>query len=108
MVRATRSRSGGSDRDGDGDGDDDDRREHRRRKPEREHGRELYDDPEEHLEIERRRFHGGLTPTPELYALAREQWYRLPGALVRPSMDTNGGEPDDAGNVGAGDREAEQ
>jgi hypothetical protein len=44
-------------------------------------------DPAEHLEIERRRFSGGLPPTPELYALAREQWYRLPGVLVRPSMD---------------------
>ncbi len=49
--------------------------------------REHYDDPDEHLEIERRRFAGGLTPTPERYALAREQWYRLPGALTRPSMD---------------------
>ena len=56
----------------------------------REHERERhepYDDPAEHLEIERRRFAGGLPPTPELYARAREQWYRLPGALVRPSMD---------------------
>jgi len=49
--------------------------------------REPYDDPDEHLEIERRRFLGGLPPTPERYALAREQWYRLPGALARPSMD---------------------
>lgn len=49
--------------------------------------REQYDDPGEHLEIERRRFLGGLPPTPERYALAREQWYRLPGALVRPLMD---------------------
>jgi len=46
-----------------------------------------YDSPREHLEIERRRFAGGLPPTPELYALAREQWYRLPGVFVRPSMD---------------------
>ena len=57
-------------------------------------GREPYDDPEEHLEIERRRFRGGLSPTPELYARAREQWYRLPGSLVRPSMDTVVGTPD--------------
>jgi hypothetical protein len=64
--------------------------------------REPYDDPEEHLEIERRRFRGGLLPTPELYARAREQWYRLPGALVRPSMDTNVGDTD------AGDREPER
>jgi hypothetical protein len=48
---------------------------------------EPYDDPEEHLEIERRRFQGGLPPTPELYARAREQWNRLPGSLVRPPMD---------------------
>jgi hypothetical protein len=48
---------------------------------------EFFDDPAEHLEIETRRFQGGLLPTPELYALAREQWYRLPGSVVRPSMD---------------------
>lgn len=56
--------------DGDGDGED-----------------EEFDDPEEHLEIERQRFAGGLKPTPELYARAREQWYQLPGALTRPPMD---------------------
>lgn len=55
------------------------RHEHRREEP--------YDDPFEHREIENRRFEGGLPPTPELYALAREQWYRLPGSVVRPSMD---------------------
>ena len=67
-------------------GDEDDRdRGDRERERHREH--EPYDDPAEHLEIERRRFAGGLPPTPELYALAREQWYRLPGVLVRPSMD---------------------
>jgi hypothetical protein len=54
---------------------------------------EEYDNPAEHLEIERRRFAGGLQPTPELYALAREQWYRLPGVLARPSMDPVIGEP---------------
>ncbi|CAB3801325.1 hypothetical protein LMG28688_05324 [Paraburkholderia caffeinitolerans] len=54
---------------------------------------EEYDDPAEHLEIERRRFAGGLPPTPELYALAREQWYRLPGVLARPSMDPVIGAP---------------
>ena len=48
---------------------------------------EPYDDPGEHLEIERQRFEGGLPPTPELYARAREQWNRLPGSLVRPPMD---------------------
>jgi len=57
----------------------------RERERDREH--EPYDDPEEHLEIERRRFAGGLPPTPERYALAREQWYRLPGVVLRPSMD---------------------
>jgi hypothetical protein len=54
---------------------------------------EEFDNPAEHLEIERRRFAGGLPPTPELYALAREQWYRLPGVLARPSMDTVIGKP---------------
>jgi hypothetical protein len=39
-----------------------------------------------HVAFENGRFAGGLAPTPELYALAREQWYRLPGAVVRPSM----------------------
>jgi hypothetical protein len=57
----------------------DDRHEQRREEP--------YDDPAEHLEIENRRFQGGLPPTPELYARAREQWYQLPGSVVRPSMD---------------------
>ena len=57
-------------------------------------GQESFDDPEEHLEIERRRFRGGLPPTPELYARAREQWKRLPGSLVRPPMDTVGGDSD--------------
>lgn len=55
------------------------RHEHRREEP--------YDDPGVHKEIENRRFQGGLQPTPELYARAREQWYRLPGSIVRPSMD---------------------
>ena len=71
--------------------DRDDRERERHREHEREH--EPYDDPREHLEIERRRFAGGLPPTPELYALAREQWYRLPGVLVRPSMDPVVGDP---------------
>lgn len=63
-------------------------REHRRgRRRERPHEDEPWDDPEEHREIERRRFYGGLPATPELYARAREQWYRLPGSLVRPPMD---------------------
>ena len=64
------------------DGDDDDRRESEGR-----YERETFDDPREHLVVERRRFQGGLPPTPELYALAREQWYALPGAVVRPPMD---------------------
>jgi hypothetical protein len=106
MVRATRSTRSGRSRRGGDDGDD--RREHGR-----EHERhERYDDPEEHLEIERRRFHGGLKPTPELYAVAREQWYRLPGALVRPAMSTSGGDTGggdtNGGETGAGDREPDQ
>lgn len=71
---------------------DRERERHREHKPEHECEYE-YDDPAEHLEIERRRFAGGLPPTPELYALAREQWYRLPGVLVRPSMDPVVGDP---------------
>jgi hypothetical protein len=55
------------------------------------------DDPEEerlaHLEIEKRRFSGGLPATPELYALAGEQWHRLPGSLVRPSTGPIVGKP---------------
>lgn len=45
------------------------------------------DDPREHRAIEERRFEGSLPATPERYAQAREQWYELPGAVVRPSMD---------------------
>lgn len=56
-----------------------------------------YDNPRMHSEIEKRRFDGGLPPTPERYAQAREQWYRLPGSVIRPSMDPVVGEPD-AGN----------
>lgn len=40
-----------------------------------------------HIEIEERRFRGGLPPTPDLYALAREQWNQLPGAVVKSPMD---------------------
>ncbi len=84
---ARRPRGGGSHHDDDDRGD---------RERERHHERErepYYDDPAEHLEIERRRFAGGMPPTPEIYALAREQWHRLPGALVRPSMDPPVGAP---------------
>ena len=54
---------------------------------------EPYDDPEEHHRVEKHRFAGGLPATPERYALAREQWYRLPGAVVRPSMAPGFGAP---------------
>jgi len=86
---ASRGRRGGAHG---GDKDDRDRGD-RERERHREH--EPYDDdnPAEHLEIERRRFAGGLPPTPELYALAREQWYRLPGVVVRPSLDPVVGDP---------------
>jgi hypothetical protein len=91
MARAGRRGSSRGRNEDDKDGDD--------REPERhyENGSsdedEEYDNPAEHLEIERRRFADGLQPTPELYALAREQWYRLPGVLARPSMDPAIGEP---------------
>jgi hypothetical protein len=60
-----------------------------------EHEREPFDDPDEHLEIERRRFRGGLPPTPELYARAREQWKNLPGALSKPPMGEGVPDPGD-------------
>ena len=98
---ASPARRGGS-RGRDGDGDRDDRERERYGEHDRYHGHEHegeeYDNPREHLEIERRRFAGGLPPTPELYALAREQWYRLPGVFVRPSMDPVVG--DQAGSDG--------
>jgi hypothetical protein len=78
-------RRGGPRNEDEGGRDRGDRQREQYHEHEREH--EPYDDPSEHLEIERRRFAGGLPPTLELYALAREQWYRLPGVLVRPSMD---------------------
>jgi hypothetical protein len=46
-----------------------------------------------HIEAEERRFRGGLPPTPELYALARERWNRLPGSVVRPPMDQPPSQP---------------
>jgi|ERR1700729_145591 len=90
---ANAGRRGGPRDEGDRERGDRERERHHDRKPEYEYGYE-YDDPAEHLEIERRRFAGGLPPTPQLYALAREQWYRLPGVLVRPSMDPVVGDPD--------------
>jgi hypothetical protein len=54
------------------------------------HDKEPFDDPDEHIEIERRRFQGGEPPTPELYARAREQWHRLPGAVAKPPMGEEG------------------
>jgi hypothetical protein len=88
---AGRGRRGGPRREDD-DGDRGDRERERRREYERER-EEPYDDPQEHFRIEKRRFEGGLPPTPELYARAREQWYRLPGAVVRPSMNPGVGDP---------------
>jgi hypothetical protein len=78
-------------RDGEDEGRDDRERE-RHRKGEREE-REPYDDPEEHHRIEKHWFAGGLPATPERYALARDQWYSLPGAVARPSMDPAVGGP---------------
>jgi hypothetical protein len=97
---ARRARPGGP-RDGDDDGRDrgdqghgDHDRDNGDHDRERRREHEPYDDPAEHLAIERRRFAGGLPPTPELYALAREQWYQLPGVVTRPSMDPMVGDPD--------------
>lgn len=71
------------------DRDPGDRERERHREPE--HEREPHDDVRAHHRIEKRRFAGGLPSTPELYALARDQWHRLPGAIVRPSMDPGAG-----------------
>ena len=85
---ANPARRGGSRGRDEGDKDrGDDERQHAQYGGHQHEGEE-WDNPREHLEIERRRFAGGLPPTPELYALAREQWYRLPGVFIRPSMDT--------------------
>ena len=46
-----------------------------------------------HIEIEERRFRGGLPPTPELYARAREQWNRLPGSVTRSAQNPVAGNP---------------
>ncbi len=46
-----------------------------------------------HIEIEERRFRGGLPPTPELYELAREGWNRLPGSVVRSPTDQATSQP---------------
>jgi hypothetical protein len=80
MARAPRNRTPKS---GGGNGDYDGGR------------HEPYDDPDEHIEIEKQRFLGSLPPTPELYEKARRQWYRLPGSLVRPSMGPIGDTGDD-------------
>lgn len=88
---AHRPRGGGPRREDD-DGERGDRGRERRREHERER-QEPYDDPEEHHRVEKRRFAGGLPATPERYALAREQWYRIPGAVVRPSTAPGFGAP---------------
>lgn len=85
---AHRPRGGGPRRE-----DDDSDPGDRERERYHEHEREPFDDAREHGRIERRRFAGGLPPTPERYAQAREQWYRLPGAVTRPSMDPTVGDP---------------
>jgi len=94
---AQRSRRGGPrGGQGDEDGDEGDREREQRREEVREE-RAPWDDPEEHHRIEKHRFAGSLPATPERYALAREQWNRLPGAVVRPSMNPGVGDP--AGNT---------
>jgi hypothetical protein len=61
------------------------------------HERELENDEgnRAHIEIEERRFRGGVPPTPELYARARQQWNRLPGSVVRSAEDPVAGKPPD-------------
>jgi hypothetical protein len=91
-MPTARQRRGSRGRD-ENDKDRDDREPERNREGGSSDEDEEYDNPSEHLEIERRRFSGGLQPTPELYALARERWHRLPGVLARSSMDPVIGEP---------------
>ena len=57
----------------------------RHRRPDREGHHEFEHDEgsRAHIEIEERRFRGGLPPTPELYDRARQQWNRLPGAISK-------------------------
>ena len=99
------TRGGPSGGQGDEDGDEGERERERRREDEREE-RAPWDDPEEHHRIEKHRFIGSLPATPERYALAREQWSRLPGAVVRPSMSppapTNPEPPDEVPPGGKG------
>jgi hypothetical protein len=97
-----------------GDRERGDREREQHREHEREHGEHEreHDDPEEHHRIEKRRFDGGLPATPELYARAREQWYRLPGAVARPSMNPAVGSASSGeqspGNAGPGGKGPEQ
>ena len=86
------ARGGPSGGQGDDDGDEGERERERRREDEREE-RAPWDDAEEHHRVEKHRFAGGLPATPERYALARDQWNRLPGAVVRPSMNPGAGNP---------------
>lgn len=82
MAKHHDRHSGGSDRN-DRDRHDDDDRDRRDKHP-----RETeVDDPKVHLEIEARRFRGGLPPTADRYRRALEQWNRLPGAVVTPPSD---------------------
>lgn len=82
MRKSHPRHSGGSDHDREGHSGGD-----RHREPENDKGNAA------HIEIEERRFRGGLTPTPELYALAREQWNRLSGAVSKSPLDPVGGKP---------------
>ncbi len=56
-----------------------------------------------HIEIEERRFRGGLPPTPELYDRAREQWNRLPGAVSKSTGPVKSKPPVDSEVKPAGD-----
>ena len=75
MAKPHRPHSGGSDPD--------------RRRHSGEDGEREFENDEgnaAHIEAEERRFRGGLPPTPERYARAREQWNRLPGSVARSPM----------------------
>jgi hypothetical protein len=97
MPKPPSRHSGRSDRDRHPDKDDRDRHsgEGEQERHSREHGEHEFEHDEgnrAHIEIEARRFRGGLPPTPELYERAREQWNQLPGAVER-STDPAKSEP---------------
>ena len=84
---AHRPRGGGPRRE-----DDDSDPGDRERERYHEHEREPFDDAGTRQDRETPVRRGSATDA-ERYAQAREQWYRLPGSVTRPSMDPTVGDP---------------